>query len=80
MNLVFVDQAKNINIAAALYKYTNNSIDIKIAVNEINNILFLIINNIILSILFVLLTKESSSLVLVRYPLSLPMDKNLFFL
>ena len=74
-------QVKNLKIVVELYKLNIKIADIKIINDKTKKILYFKIKEIILSKSFVSPTKESFlSLVSVRYPLSLPIDKNLFFL
>ena len=74
-------RVKNLKIVVELYKLNIKITDIKIINDKIKNILYLKIKEIVLSKSFISLTKESFlRLVSVRYPISIPIDKNLFFL
>ena len=78
MNLVFVAQVRNINIAAVLYKKKNKDNIIAKIIPPIKNIFFLEVNKWSAVIFFALRSlKFSRSLI---KPFSLPILRNLFFL
>ena len=76
MNLVLVDQEKNIKSAVENYKKINNIIKISMTKDGIRNFFFCKISKISLGRAL----RELKSAVFVTKPLFLPIFKNLFFL